>query len=82
MRHRAFKGQLSTVGEYELHRFRHTCATERLRAGMALEVLQRFLGHADIAQTLVYTKIVNDDIHRAALKTEPSFAAAVGQRAA
>lgn len=72
-----FKGQLTTVGGWELHRFRHTCATERLRAGMKLENLQRFLGHARIQQTLAYAEIVRDDIHRDALRTEPEFASAV-----
>lgn len=82
MRHRAFKSQLATVGDYELHRFRHTCATERLRSGMKLENLQRFLGHASLQQTLAYAEIVRDDIQRDALRTEPAFAEAVGQRAA
>lgn len=82
MRHRAFKSQLATVGGYELHRFRHTCATERLRSGMKLENLQRFLGHGSLQQTLAYAEIVRDDIHRDALRTESAFAEAVGQRAA
>jgi integrase len=78
---RAFGDLLGTVGGWELHRFRHTCATERLRAGMELEQLQRFLGHSRIQQTLAYAEIVRDDVQRAALRTEPEFERAVGRAA-
>lgn len=62
------------VGEgWELHRFRHTCATNYLRAGMPLEKVQRLLGHANIQQTLCYTKIVRDDIQRSVEQHEDAF---------
>jgi site-specific recombinase XerD len=74
---------LSRVGEgYELHRLRHTCATERLRAGMPLERLQVLLGHATIQQTLLYTEIDRSDIERALLASDDGFMRAVGRRAA
>lgn len=76
---RRLGGILHTFGEYELHRLRHTCATERLRAGMTLEQLSKFLGHANIKQTLVYAKLVNDDIHRSAAQTDTAFQAAIGR---
>lgn len=53
---------VGTVGPgWELHRFRHTCATEWLRVGMPIEQLQMILGHASVQQTLAYTKIVPTD---------------------
>jgi integrase len=59
------------------HRFRHTCATERLRAGMELHELQRFLGHSRLEQTLAYAKLVREDIHRAASRTDDAFQRAI-----
>jgi site-specific recombinase XerD len=65
---------------YELHRLRHTCATERLRAGMPLEVLRRFLGHANIQQTLQYAEIVDKDIEKQTEHGDEVFMRAVGPR--
>jgi site-specific recombinase XerD len=79
LRFRRLGGILTTFGDYELHRLRHTCATERLRAGMTLEQLSRFLGHSDISQTLAYAKLINDDIHRSAERTDAAFQAAIGR---
>lgn len=59
------------------HRFRHTCATERLRAGMELHELQRFLGHSRLEQTLAYAKLVREDIHQAAARTDDVFQRAI-----
>jgi integrase len=72
------------LGGFELHRLRHTCATERLRAGMPLEDLQQFLGHANINMTLRYAKLVREDIHRSAERTDADFQAQIkkGRRAA
>jgi site-specific recombinase XerD len=79
LRFRRLGGILGTFGEWELHRLRHTCATERLRAGMNIEQLQRFLGHANIKQTLVYAKLVSEDIHRSAERTDEAFQGAIGR---
>jgi integrase len=69
-----FKSLLAGLGDgYEYHRLRHTCATERLRAGMPIEILMDFLGHASLQQTLVYSKIVHDDVERAVIKSEVNF---------
>lgn len=76
---RRLGGILNTFGDYELHRLRHTCATERLRAGMTLEQLSRFLGHSNIKQTLVYAKLVSDDIHKSAERTDAAFQDAIGR---
>lgn len=64
---------LRSFGPWELHRLRHTCATERLRAGMEIQNLQRFLGHASITQTLMYAELVADDVHAAAQRTDDRF---------
>lgn len=68
---------LHSFGDYQLHRLRHTCATERLRAGMPIEKLQAFLGHADIKMTLRYAKLVRTDIHKAAERSEDTFQRAI-----
>ena len=63
------------------HRFRHTCATEWLRAGMELQELSKLLGHASIQQTLCYAEIVRDDIARSMRKVESGFSTATGPKA-
>lgn len=62
---------------WEYHRFRHTCATEWLRAGMELELVARLLGHTGTAMTLRYAEIVNKDVHAAAERASAKFARAV-----
>jgi site-specific recombinase XerD len=73
---------LHNFGDWQLHRLRHTCATERLRAGMELEKLQRFLGHANITQTLKYAELVRGDIHKSSEKIDASFQRAIHPRPA
>lgn len=63
---------------YTWHRFRHSYATNRLRAGVPLEQLQITLGHARLEQTLAYTKIVNPDIEKEATRTEAEFEKLIG----
>jgi site-specific recombinase XerD len=38
------------------HRLRHTCATQLLNAGCRITSIQRFLGHKDLASTMVYAR--------------------------
>jgi site-specific recombinase XerD len=76
-----FNGLLRKFG-FEYHRLRHTCATERLRAGMPIELLQRFLGHASLTQTLAYAKIVERDIDKQVEQHDDEFMKAVGPRRA
>jgi site-specific recombinase XerD len=75
-----FTGLMPNVGAWELHRFRHTCATEWLRAGMPLERVSKLLGHANIAQTLCYAELVRDDVASSVRRAEVDFATAVGRR--
>ena len=46
-----------------LHKFRHTYATRNLQDGIDIRTLQQWMGHRDIASTMVYLKGVrNSDI--------------------
>lgn len=77
-----FNELLGRVGDgYELHRFRHTFATERLRAGMPLQQLQVVLGHASLQQTLAYAKLLREDADAAMRSSDADFMAAVGREA-
>ena len=45
------------------HRFRHTFASDMVRAGMSLPALMRLMGHADIQTTLQYVQITPQDVY-------------------
>jgi site-specific recombinase XerD len=77
-----FKRVIRTVGDWQLHRFRHTCATNWLRADMDLEVVSRMIGHSSIQQTLAYAEIVRDDIAKQVSRHEGRFQQMTGRRAA
>lgn len=50
-------------GRWFLHKFRHTFATRHLQDGIDIRTLQQWMGHRDIASTMVYLKGVrNRDI--------------------
>ncbi len=55
------------------HCLRHWHATELLRAGANLRVVQRSLRHANLQTTQIYTRISDDQIH-AALEALPDVA--------
>ncbi|BCU70775.1 site-specific tyrosine recombinase/integron integrase [Stygiolobus caldivivus] len=44
------------------HILRHTFATNAIRKGVPLPIVQRLLGHKDIRTTQIYTHLVNTDI--------------------
>jgi site-specific recombinase XerD len=71
---------LTNVGRWELHRFRHTAATEWLRAGVALERVSKLLGHSKITQTLGYAELVREDVAQDVRRAEADFLTAVGRR--
>lgn len=78
MREDRFGRLLATVGPgWELHRFRHTCGTEWLRAIKRIEIVKDLLGHATIEQTLGYAKILRDDLHAEMAKAQTQFEEAV-----
>jgi integrase/recombinase XerD len=47
------------------HMLRHTAATNWVRAGAALDVVQALLGHASLASTTVYLHACDEDKRRA-----------------
>lgn len=74
-----FAELLTTIGDWQLHRFRHTSATMWLRAGVKLELVSRYLGHARIQQTLAYAELIRDDIQVAVERNESRFARLIGE---
>jgi integrase/recombinase XerD len=51
--------------KFTAHAFRHTFATDLLRAGVAREVVQYLLGHRRIESTMVYEHLNLDDLREA-----------------
>jgi integrase len=45
------------------HRFRHTFASDMVRAGISLPALMHLMGHADIQTTLHYVQVSPQDIY-------------------
>lgn len=75
----SFAHQMEKIGDgYQLHRLRHSAATNWLREGMPIQQLQRFLGHADINQTLRYAELNREDIFKTMAKLEVGFTGRLG----
>jgi site-specific recombinase XerD len=83
MRERRFHTLLQdTVGEeWRWHRLRHTCGTERLRSGMALQNVSHLLGHANLQQTLGYAEVAKQDVAKDMERNEAAFGEAMGRAA-
>lgn len=45
------------------HRFRHTFASDMLRAGVSIPALMRLMGHSDIQTTLLYVQVTPQDVY-------------------
>jgi site-specific recombinase XerD len=45
------------------HRFRHTFASDMIRAGMSLPALMQLMGHSDIQTTLRYVQVTPQDVY-------------------
>jgi integrase len=45
------------------HRFRHTFATDMVRAGISLPALMQLMGHADIETTMRYVQVSPQDVY-------------------
>nr|MBB6235390.1 site-specific recombinase XerD [Mucilaginibacter sp. FT3.2] len=43
-----------------LHTLRHSIASHLLHSGMALEQIQRFLGHSSMESTQIYTHLKHE----------------------
>jgi site-specific recombinase XerD len=65
-------GRLAGILDVTPHRLRHTLATLLINEGMPIVSLQKFLGHQDINDTLIYAKVHNATVRR-------QFAAAMKQ---
>ena len=55
------------------HRFRHTFATEQLRGGADIRVIQKAMDHKDIKSTAVYVKVHDEQVRDAILKLPESW---------
>jgi site-specific recombinase XerD len=53
---------LSQIDRANAHRFRHTFGTDMARAGVSLPVLQKLMGHGDMATTLQYINLSMADV--------------------
>jgi site-specific recombinase XerD len=54
--------QTTCVTQANPHRFRHTFASDMMRAGISLPALMQLMGHAHIQTTLVYLQITPQDV--------------------
>ena len=52
------------VAKANPHRFRHTFATDMIRAGISLPALMQLMGHAQIQTTLVYVQLTSQDVYQ------------------
>jgi integrase/recombinase XerD len=62
------------------HAFRHTFATNMAEGGMALDALQRLLGHRHIDSVLVYNRVRDGRVHREYQQAMAAQDAARGRR--
>jgi integrase len=46
------------------HRFRHTFASDMIRAGMSLPALMQLMGHSNIQTTLIYVDVTPQDVYQ------------------
>jgi site-specific recombinase XerD len=56
--------QTAGVAKANPHRFRHTFATDMIRAGISLPALMHLMGHAQIQTTMVYVRITSQDVYQ------------------
>ena len=53
------KNKAGIENHFSTHHLRHSIATHLLQSGMPIEEIARFLGHASLESTQIYTHIVN-----------------------
>jgi len=54
--------QTTSVTKANPHRFRHTFASDMVRAGISLPALMQLMGHAQIQTTMVYIQLAPQDV--------------------
>lgn len=54
--------QTTGVSKANPHRFRHTFASDMIRAGISLPALMQLMGHAQIQTTMVYLQLTPQDV--------------------
>lgn len=54
--------QATSVTKANPHRFRHTFASDMVRAGMSLPALMQLMGHAQIQTTMIYLQLTPQDV--------------------
>jgi integrase/recombinase XerD len=54
--------QATGVRQANPHRFRHTFASEMVRAGISLPALMQLMGHAHIQTTMLYVQLTPRDV--------------------
>lgn len=66
----AFEKACEKIGlqDFRWHDLRHTAATWLRQAGVPVEIVQRVLGHADIATTMRYAHVVDTEVQDAMRK--------------
>jgi len=62
---------LRTSIEVSCHTWRHTCATHLLQGGATIAHVQQLLGHADIANTQIYTRVTEPELCATHRKSHP-----------
>ena len=53
------------------HTLRHACATHMLKNGADIRYIQEHLGHASVATTQIYTRVIITDLQRVFRETHP-----------
>ena len=56
--------RITGVAKANPHRFRHTFATDLIRAGISLPALMKLMGHAQIETTMVYVSVTSQDVYQ------------------
>lgn len=57
-------GKLAQIDPLTPHRLRHTLATFLINHGMPITSLQKFLGHQDINDTLIYARVYDETVRK------------------
>jgi integrase/recombinase XerD len=60
------------TGRVTTHSVRHACATEMLKGGANVRHVQELLGHARLATTQIYTRVLPYDLKKVHARTAPS----------